>query len=294
MNALAGVSLLLLLRKTTALRLFTASTTADAPRRWAVAASVICLLTLFCRFEWFSIPIQIQSALQYVAAVMLLTPFIGILGARRPGANAWPWFVVLPLIVVLQWPSVSQLMAENADTAIEVPTPTLIGFAFVLMMGTGNYFGTVNTGAALCCAVAASLLILPLTEWMNFENWWCFPGGCLLLTLASLLLPGRYFQKNAFAAEGVCDLPRLWSDFRDIYGIVWAKRVMDRVNQFAEREAWDVRMSLDGFIGADDGTLRTSAANRQIEVLCWVLQRFVDRPFLRRYLPESMLSENTT
>jgi hypothetical protein len=293
MNVTALICLAILLRQIFGIKHLTRSTTAESARRWAFAAVLACLVCITCQWPLLGIPEQYRSALQYLAAVMLLTPFIAILGARRPGAGAWPWFVVLPLVAVLQWPLVSQMLAENAENAIEIPTPTLIGFLFVLVMGSGNYFGTINTGAALVCAVGTTLIVLPLSDWMSHDNSWSLPVGCALLTLAGSLLPGRYMQEAPLVQQQDGDLTALWVDFRDLYGIVWAKRVMDRVNQFAEREAWDVRMSLDGFTLSSDGTPTNSVPKRTVEILCWVLRRFVDAPFLRRYLPEQMVPRQT-
>ncbi|MFN9049939.1 MAG: hypothetical protein ACK5YC_17580, partial [Planctomyces sp.] len=33
------------------------------------------------------------SGLQYLAAILMLTPAVCLLGARRPGVAAWQWFV---------------------------------------------------------------------------------------------------------------------------------------------------------------------------------------------------------
>lgn len=289
MNLIAIICLLLLMRHAVSIQHFTRNTSAESARLWAFAAVLACMASVACQWPELGISPRSRSAAQYLAAVMLLTPFIAILGARRPGANAWPWFVVLPLVMVLQWPSISQLMSGNSETAIEIPTPTLIGFTFVLVMGTGNYFGTLNTGSALICAVGTLLVVLPLTDWVSAQNTWALPAGCILLTFAASLLPGRYSEAPPLVDREEADLNQLWADFRDLYGIVWAKRVMDRVNQFAERERWDVRMSLDGFVNTD-GHPAAVVADRPVQNLCWILRRFVDPVFLQRYLPERFLA----
>ncbi len=36
---------------------------------------------------------------------------------------------------------------------------------------------------------------------------------------------------------------RVWRDFQELFGIVWMKRAMDRINiEFAEREQWPARL----------------------------------------------------
>jgi len=285
-NMAAAVGLLWLMLRIHVLRNWTAGTTADVCRRWALVATASCLVAAIVRFV--DVPLQRQSAGQYLAAVLLLSPVIGILGARQPGFRAWPWFVVLPMIVVLQWPSLSEILAGPADSALEIPTPTFGGFVLVLVMGFGNYFGTINTLAAMCSGLGVLLIALPVTEFVAMTNAWCFPVGSLLLAFSVTLLPGRYWEVTASTATEHRDVTALWIDFRDLYGIVWAKRVMDRVNQFASREAWNVRLTLDGFVSASEPSELSLSSDkigpRQIEVLCWVLKRFVDPEFVKRYL----------
>ncbi len=298
MTAIAILCLLILLRQVLSLRHLTAHTTAELPHRFAVVAVLLCLVCVCTRWPGLGVTTQVRSGLQYFAAVMMLTPFVGILGARRPGMKAWPWFVVVPLVVVLQWPSLSQILSEKATTAISIPTPTMLGFLLVLLMGVGNYFGTINTGAGIFSGIAILLFVLPVSEWTSFSNSWCVPVACALLAFAGTLLPGRYSDsKVQTAVEGEsAEANRLWTDFRDIYGIVWAKRVMDRFNQFALREQWDVILTLDGFVDRSGDAIEKSTvtiSQRPLEILCWILRRFVDRPFLRRYLPEASLPENS-
>ncbi|MEQ9410057.1 MAG: hypothetical protein RIK87_20135 [Fuerstiella sp.] len=320
----------------------TTGTTAEAARRWGLAALLVCLLAAAVRLPWLSVTIRLQTALQYAAAVMLLTPLVAVLGARRPGANAWPWFVTLPLVAVLQWPSLSQLWSGRAATAIEIPTPTVIGFLFVLLMGAGNYFGTRHTLAALIGSVGVFLLVLPVSEWTDAAAVWPFPAGCLLLMMSALMIRTAVVSTPDSSEQIPADnTHRLWIEFRDLYGIVWAKRVMDRVNQFADRESWTVQLTLDGFVDQPSGQgasgqvpsehdpseqsaseqsasghgssgqgpsssgrgnvpdshnfsalLCATVPDRAVIVLCWLLQRFVDRSYLRRFEPETLIRQS--
>ncbi len=300
MHALALPLLLFVAWRTFQLHTITRATTAAGAQIWAIVAIVACLITAVCRLDVMGVTPRIGSVLQYLSAVLLLTPLIHILGARRPGITAWPWFVIVPLIVVLQWPAASEVMGDTSDVAIQIPSPTVIGFLLVLLMGSGNYFGTCCTTSMLCGAAGATLIVLPVTEWAAFSDQWLFPLGCVMLAIAAALLPQRLFCRDTADLSSA----QLWSDFRDIYGIVWAKRVMDRVNQFAEREHWDVRMTLDGFeavpagiVASRDDSLPAAGgsqpssvipAARSWQVLCWVLRRFAEPEFLQRYLPDSV------
>ncbi|MDG1898113.1 MAG: hypothetical protein P8J37_24690 [Fuerstiella sp.] len=303
MNVLAIPLLLFVAWRTLRLTAITRATTAAGAWLWAVAATLTCLAAAVCQLDALSFTDRVVSVVQYLSAVLLLTPLIHILGARRPGITAWPWFVVLPLIIVLQWPAASELLGDNSDTAIRIPSPTVIGYLLMLLMGSGNYFGTACTSSMLFGASGATLILLPVTEWATFSDGRFFLLGTTMLAISAALLPRHFFRQDA--ANMTPD--QLWSDFRDLYGIVWAKRVMDRVNQFAVREHWDVRMTLDGFQAvpaeperhagpvcesqAEDRSAEFSEAAptaRSWQVLCWVLHRFVEPEFLRRYLTDSV------
>jgi len=288
MNVLAVCSLLMVLRQIFAVHCRTASTTAEQPRRWAIFAIAIGIVAVACRFPVAGVPLLWQSAFQYLFAVLLLTPFVAILGARQPGAAAWPWFVVLPLAVVLQWPSISQLLTESRETMIEIPTPTAFGFVLVLVMGLGNYFGTTHTAAVGLCSLAILLVAWPVFEWGHGSRFPGLPLGCIVLAIAALMLPKRF--RHAVASPAENDVAGLWADFRDAYGIVWAKRVMDRVNQFADRESWLTRLTLDGFVDLSGNMSQNSSpADREVEVLCWVLRRFLDHSFMQQYVRNDLL-----
>lgn len=275
------------------------NTTATHACRWAQAAIVTLLFAGLLRSTLSRVPLQLTSALTYSAAVMLLTPLIAILGARRPGASAWPWFVVLPMVVVLQWPSLSQLASGQWSVPIEIPSPTALGFLFVMVMGAGNYFGTEVTGAAFTGCLAVLAFLLPSTEWTTAENNWMFTAGSVLLLTSSYSISARVRQRLAEIDADTADVQLLWQTFRDLFGIVWAKRVMDRVNQFAERENWDTRLSLDGFIAAEQPASAIPVLpgprvpHRPVKVLCWVLRRFMDESFLQQFVSQEMTTSLT-
>lgn len=256
-------------------------TAADA-LAWAILAITVTLAAIATRLSE-SVPVSYASCLHYLAATLLLAPLVDVLGARNPGHRAWPWFVVCPMIVVLQWPVISHLMSEQATTQFELPIPAMIGFLLVLVMGAGNYFGTGNTETCFFGTVGIVLFVLPVTRWFSWPGNGIVLGSSVCLTMSALLAEGRIKSDEQSAGH-----VRLWLDFRDTYGLVWARRVMDRINQFGAREEWDVVMTLDGFQStADDTPLDAKTHNRPIEILRWVLRRFASDEFLNQRLTES-------
>ena len=277
----------------------TRHSTAEPARRWAIAAVLCSLATTTLQLAPDAVAVQIRTALLHLSVTVQLTPLISILGARRPGVRAWPWFVILPMLLVFQWPSASQVMAESAGTAVVIERPSSLGLMFVVVMGAGNYFGTRFTCAAVLGALGIFTQHFAVSEWaidlgVSPGNVWLVAAGTTVVCIA-VLQTGLGTRTDA--PTGLWQ--ELWVDYRDIFGIVWARRVADRVNQFAVRESWNHRLTLDGFVSADaEPSTQTEARNDQVtgregRVLCWILRRFVDREFLERYLADDLIPPQT-
>lgn len=256
---------------------------------WARGFSLVmlaaCVMQLFDgSFEF------VRTLLFWSTAVMGLTPFVDVLGARRPQHQAWPLFVVGPMILVFHWPAIAQLAAGGAQSAVEIPGPFALGYVLVVLMGCGNYFGTSNTMSAILAGAGLILVQLPMTTTMSTGATWHLMGPILVTLAAALATPPA-----AAAASATDKTSQLWTDFCDLFGTVWAKRVMDRVNQFAERESWSVRLSLFGFVTAGDQREQQVTPDvRATVVMCWVLRRFLDREFMRRYVPDEQIRDSLT
>ena len=83
---------------------------------------------------------------------------------------------------------------------------------------------------------------------------------------------------------------RVWNDFREMFGIVWMKRAMDRINEeFAEREQWPARLGPDGLEWSETPTeeQRRHTEARLAYALHWLLRRFVDPEWIDRRLGKS-------
>ena len=274
------VSLLILgfvLRTVTGLRAALRGLTARSSTGWAATSCTVAMAAVGMRL--LPIPAGITSGIHSIAAALLLTPLVDVLGARHPGNRVWPWFVIVPMLLMLLWPTISHLFSESVDTPVAISLPATGGFLLVLVMGTGNHFGTANHSACLAGAVGILLFTLPVTEWCAWPGDSYCLASSISLAIAALLIEGRLRSTGDSAGH-----QRLWVDFRDIYGIVWARRVMDRINQFADREQWNIVMTLDGFRTRKESVHVTDISERPEEILRWVLRRFADDEFLDRYL----------
>jgi hypothetical protein len=85
---------------------------------------------------------------------------------------------------------------------------------------------------------------------------------------------------------GRLPLDRVWGDFRELFGIVWARRIMERFNDDARRHDSLLRLGLHGLENAggsrvDAGVDAASLAAAETS-LRWLLQKFVDADWIDR------------
>lgn len=240
---------------------------------WWVAIAGVLWSLAWIESCWMRIlPGGYREQLWYSLAVMSVCPLIAVLGARRPVSRVWTSFVVLPLILVLQWPALANWSPEPGR--LELQPTALIGFGLVLLMGIGNYFGTRFTLAMLMIAAAVVLILLPLgsAAWSDpsrrQEARWV---GTILYSCGWI----RAARRLRVPVADQPGLDWLWRDFRDLFGIVWARRILERVNQMGRHEAWTGRLDLDGFHW-DTEPPDSAVLERAESTLRWLLRRFVD------------------
>ncbi|MBS0202329.1 MAG: hypothetical protein JSS49_05460 [Planctomycetes bacterium] len=215
---------------------------------------------------------SVADHLWYAAAVVSLCPAIAVLGSRRPGARVWTWFILVPMLFVLGWPAITLWLQGSDVRGLELELPQLIGFLLVLIMGAGNYFGTRYTVPGLLFVAGNFLIGLSSSTitpvWLS-DRWWArlWATGCMAL---AVWMAGRGTSNRSDLDR----FDRLWLDFFDQFGIVWGRRIQDRVNFMAAREVWATRLELHGF---DWMSPRDSTTEARMEhTFRWLLRRFVD------------------
>ena len=252
---------------------------------WWIAA----VLSAFCFVDR---PV-VQDQLWYWTAVVSLVPPIAVLGAKRPGSEAWNFFVLIPLVLVLGWPALTVWTAQGPG-ALRVESPVLIGFVLVLVMGCGNYIATRLAFPALLYALSVVLVLAPCS------TVWAFRGvssevtrlagtGCLVL---AVFWSWGLLRQRSTTHNGP---DRVWNDFREMFGIVWMKRALDRINEeFAEREQWPARLGTDGleWVAPPTQEQRAHIESRLEYALRWLLRRFVDPEWIDRRL-ESVVGDSS-
>lgn len=234
--------------------------------------------------------------LWYAVLVLLLVPPIAVLGARRPIHRVWNWFVLWPLLMVFWWPVLTLLAHSKSPAGWNLETPVAIGYALVLFMGAGNYLGTRFTIPALLWAAAAAQLLWPFASRVPPELAQITRHGdlaCLFLALAGWL--GLALRRGArqTPAEAATRLDRVWRDFRDAFGIVWARRVLDGFNELARQANASVRLGMRGVEFFSEPPASNRVAVRPFDAekqLRWFLQKFVDAAWIDRRIPVADVS----
>lgn len=220
----------------------------------------------------------------YLAAVAALCPAIAVLGARRPTCRAWPWFVLLPMLCVLGWPAVWNALRPGVLRPLQLEAPQVMMYGLVLLMGWGNYLGTRFSPAAVLLAAALGMVVAMLSPW---PPTWCGPLAHVRCAAACVAAAAVHIGLQRWPAPGVATEPftKVWRDFADPYGMVWSRRLLDRVNFLAEQQQWPGRLTIDGFDWT--GPLDAESSQRVAHALRWLLRRFVDEEWLDARLAPS-------
>jgi len=222
------------------------------------------------------------SGLQYLAAILMLTPAVCLLGARRPGVAAWQWFVVLPLVFVLAWPGAIQIVNSRGRIPIELSLPALSGFLLVALMSTAPGLGRGMTVACLLQLGTTLTAVSPVVPWLPRAPW-LFLSAASVQLLATVLA-GRCLKRHHARLRQSASLhqqtTQLWLLFQDIYGMIWAQRLLDRAREFERTEKWACSLTLDGFTTLATPAETEQAIARTLPAFRWLLGRFFSGTWL--------------
>ncbi len=275
-----GLSLALVVRAIVRAGPLVRNSTLTTARSWgAVALSLWCAACLAELVPDIASS-RLRDQLWYAVALISLCPLLAALGARRPGHRVWTLFVLIPMLAVLGWPAVTVwFMSDTARLQLEAPT--LVGFGIVLVMSAGNYLGTRFLLAASLLAVSLVLVVTPLSAGMDASPTSPDPWR-LAATILLGLAAGEAVRKMHDMQTAPRGWNRVWGDFRDLFGIVWANRLEERLRQTARQERWALTPGPRGFepLSAEGLLSPEQTAQRQDHTLRWLLRRFVDAEWI--------------
>lgn len=256
---------------------------------WGWSALLMWLVAIF-PWEWlFGSSPAMNDQRFYWTIILTVCPMISLLGSRRPTNRIWNWFILVPLIAVLGWPAITVLWRWPEVPILQLQAPVYVGFALVLIMGVGNFQGTRFGFSAILVGIAVVLGL------MTYSSVWSLTpeNRTFYRTLAALLVGlGAAHGLRQGMRPSLSDnrFTQLWYDFQDTFGIVWSLRIQERINQTAEQEKWESRLTPDGFhwlteTVSDDVQQQTEA--RMEHTLRWLLRRFVDPEWIDQRLGPS-------
>lgn len=261
-------------------------TTLVSAARWSVAAFGLWGTTWFLD-QARVMSIAVEDHLWFASALLAACPAICVLGSRRPGTRVWTWFITIPMLFALAWPVLTLWLQGSEIRGLHLETPQLVGYLLVLIMGCGNYLGTRYSLPALLLASANGLIVLSSSQAcppaLSHR-----PQSRLLATglAVTAVLMATWQSRRPTAAQHRFD--RLWFDFFDEFGIVWGRRIQDRINHVAQQENWPVRLGLNGIVpenGDSTFSLEDPPTSSRIEhAFRWLLRRFVDPAWIDKRL----------
>lgn len=264
------------------------ATTLLPAARWTIAAAALWSVTWILDFALQQLTRAAADHLWYACAVVALCPPMSVLGSRRPGTRVWTWFILIPMLFALGWPVITLWLQGSEIRGLQLETPQLLGYLLVLVMGAGNYFGTRFTIAGLLFVAANSLLVVSSSSvgagWPP-DRWWARVAATTCMGLA--VLSGSWTGTRAAAPQSPFD--HLWLDFFDQFGVVWGRRIQDRVNFIAHKENWSARLEMHGFDWKSEPDPTTQA--RIEHAFRWLLRRFVDPSWIDRRLGKNRTGE---
>jgi hypothetical protein len=198
--------------------------------------------------------------LRYLGLSLTGCAGVAVLGARRPGVDAWS-FVVLGLLAVFMLPTAPVL---GGFGSLRLETPQIIFLGVVLAVTVLNYLPTrLGLGAFLlgaACGIELAALtvdvgwLAALAPWLVAASPWVG-----LFAIKWGLVP-------ATEVDGV------WRGFRDRYGLVWGQRQREQFNRAADNAGWTLRL---GWGGVDrSGAAETPTPAETLDLLHSVLKRF--------------------
>lgn len=276
------IGLVLVWFRLVAVRRHIVITTLRAAWIWMLCASLLWSITWIIAIVFPMISNGLAEQMWYASTVLMLCPFIAVLGARRPVSRVWAVFVILPLLIVLEWPALVAQGNISDLNPIVFEAPAIVAFVVVAVMGLGNYIATRYAISAVLMATALLLVVAPLSPSVPS----LFPDRFHSRMWATIALSAAAVAAHGLSRRKVptdSSIDRVWIDFRNWYGIVWAKRIQDRINQTAEKENWPCRLQTYGFVPIANSELPQHESQSQVQIehtIRWLLRRFVDSDWI--------------
>jgi hypothetical protein len=223
-------------------------TTLVAPWTW----SVLCVVAIIgCEIALALIPSPSLSparlaAIRYMAHATMFCPLMAVLGAKRPQNREWS-FIVFSWWVVLALPAFPTLLFPAGKFQI--------GWLWWLLLTGSIVMTVVNYGptkfwlSSLLIAAAQCTVVPGMVDFGDRPGASAVPAvnSQVALVLIGLALAVAFVRARFRPRTTQAPIDRVWIDFRDAFGAIWAFRAADRINAVATATGWDIALGWRGF-----------------------------------------------
>ena len=201
------------------------------------------------------------------------------MGARRPHHRAWQ-LIVASLWLVIALPALYSL-AVPSEMEFTIHIVRQVFLVILVAAMVCSILATRIGFAAIGLLGGFVILFGPLLPWSGVPHTgFTLPlaSGFFLAALMMAYLLPRPDRSRLWPAD------RLWLDFRDTFGTLWALRLADRVNRAAEQEGWKCHLGWRGFSMDDEEPLERLATEALHQTLRNIVRRFASRAWIDRRL----------
>jgi hypothetical protein len=259
------------------------------PNVWAIASLAPLTACVLVGLAWSDVSRSSDyAAWSFVAACGTFCPFAAIVGAKRPQHAAWS-FVVATLWGMLALPAAEVLFLQPGQQ-LEINSFRSWFLVAILVAEALNFL---FTRYALAVAILLAGQIYMLSPYLPFRALASLGTGELgrltigVLAIALSVLIAVVLSRPS-RGKVHNRLDRLWFDFRDSFGLFWALRLMERVNDTAKQAGWNFDLGWTGFRTKQDfaplGELPIDIEQPLRNTLQGLLRRFVSEQWIAERL----------
>ncbi len=204
---------------------------------WAMLSWAMWGIAMATSVSW---PVQATKSACYLALSLTGCASVAVLGARRPGVNAWN-FVVFALLAVDLLPLVECLFT---DGNLRLDVFRVLCLAATLAVGLLNYLPTRLAPAALLLILGCAIELMVLVFAADSETQ--LRQQLQLGWVPIALTPWAAYVCLLSSKAALAEFDSLWLDFRNRFGFVWAQRLRDQFNRSATNAGWPVVLRWQG------------------------------------------------
>jgi hypothetical protein len=188
---------------------------------WSIRRTTLAHVFVWVSLAWLAWLAASQSTswqTRYLALVLTSCAGVAVMGARRPGVVAWH-AVVAGLAAVLLLP-----LAEGFFSRGEQATADTLRWVFLCGAATIGIINYLPTRLAV-----ASLLLLGATGAELYLLRWGGPDDLHhMAVMVAGLAPWMAWAALIRPRQNILESTRLWLEFRDRFGVVWALRLREQ------------------------------------------------------------------